>query len=159
MSLHPQSKKLNSLKIELNRLRTSQVVVQRKISKQAKSERRARTRTLIQLGGLVNMIGLTEMFGIVEGDDLQLDIPAQDKAATLLGMLVTLIEQLPPTLSDLQAQAFKQKGIRMFKHYEAKKYRSLALNKSLAKRIEEAELAVKKTVDRKQITVMEKKNS
>jgi hypothetical protein len=129
MSLHPQSKKLSSLKIELNRLRTSQVVVQRKISHQEKSERRARTRTLIQLGGLVNMIGLTEMCGIVEGDDLQLDIPAQDKAATLLGMLVTLIEQLPPTLSFAELESFKRKGIRVMKQHGAKKYHPLALGK------------------------------
>ena len=117
MAIHPTSQTLHSLKTELNRLRTQQVVLERKVSKQQKSERRARTRTLIQLGGLVNMIGLTEMCGIVEGEDLQLDIPAQDKAATLLGMLVTLIEQLPPTLSDEQEKTFKQKGIRALKMY------------------------------------------
>lgn len=117
MAIHPISQTLRSLKVELNRLKTQQIVLERKVSKQQKSERRARTRTLIQLGGLVSMIGLTDMCGIVEGEDLQLDMSAQDKAATLLGMLVTLIEQLPPTLSDEQEKTFKQKGIRALKMY------------------------------------------
>jgi hypothetical protein len=129
MSLHPQSKKLHALKVELNRLRSHQAVIQRRIKKQSKAERRARTRTLIQLGGLVNMIGLTEICAIVEGEDLQLDLIAQDKAATLLGRLVTLTEQLPPAPSIAELASFKQKGIRTFKQYEAKKYRSLALGK------------------------------
>lgn len=115
MAIHPTSQTLRSLKAELNRLRIQQVVLEGKVNKQQKSERRARTRTLIQLGGLVNMIGLTDLCGITEGEDLQLDLSAQDKAATLLGMLVTLIEQLPPTLSNEQEKTFKQKGIRALK--------------------------------------------
>jgi len=117
MAIHPQSQKLRSLKAELNRLRTSQILLERKLNQQQKSERRARTRTLIQIGSLVNMIGLTELCHIVEGEDLQLDPIAHDKAATLLGMLVTLLEQMPPTLSSEQEHAFKQKGIRAFKMY------------------------------------------
>lgn len=123
MTVHPQSKKLNSLKAELNRLRTSQVLLERKVNQQQKSERRARTRTLIQLGGLLSRVGLTEICKINEGEDLQLDPIAQDKAATLLGMLVSMIEQLPPTLSDSQAEAYKRKGIRAFKMFG---YQSLA---------------------------------
>ncbi len=118
---HPQSLKRLSLQVEINRLRTQQVVLEQKIKAQTKSARRARTRTLIQLGGLLNMIGLTDLCGIVEGEDLQLNMPAQNKAALLLGMLVTLIEQLPPTLSNEQENTFKQKGIRTIKmyHYQA----------------------------------------
>lgn len=120
MALPPQTQKLHSLKTELNRLRTTQILLERKVSQQQKSARRARTRTLIQLGGLLTMIGLTEMCGIVEGEDLQLDRTAQDKAATLLGMLVTLFEQLPPILSLEQEQAFQRKGIRALKVHSYK---------------------------------------
>ena len=126
MTLQPQAKKLQSLTVELNRLRTQRVVLQRKIETQTKSERRARTRTLIQMGSLVNMIGLADLCDITEGDDLQLDIESRDKAALLLGMLVTLIEQLPPTPSSHDQERFKQKGINTLKQYEAKKYRNLS---------------------------------
>ena len=126
MTKHPQSQKIKNITTELNRLRTQQVVIERKLSQQTKSERRARTRTLIQMGGLISMIGLADICDITEGDDLQLDIVSRDKAATLLGMLVTLIEQLPPALSSLDLETFKQKGINMLKRYEAKKYRNLS---------------------------------
>jgi hypothetical protein len=126
MTKHPQSQKIKNITTELNRLRTQQVVIERKLSQQTKSERRARTRTLIQMGGLISMIGLADICDITEGDDLQLDIVSRDKAATLLGMLVTLIEQLPPALSSLDLETFKQKGINMLKRHEAKKYRNLS---------------------------------
>ena len=126
MPLPSQSKKLQNLTVELNRLRTQQVVIERKINQQTKSERRARTRTLIQMGSLISMIGLADICDITEGDDLQLDMESRDKAAVLLGMLVTLIEQMPPALSSLDLETFKQKGINMLKRHEAKKYRSLS---------------------------------
>lgn len=123
MPLYTPSRKLQSLTVELNRLRTQQSSLQRKLDKQTKSERRARTRTLIQMGSLINMIGLADICNIVEGDDLQLDMDSRDKAATLLGMLVTLLEQLPPALSPEHLGRFKQKGIKTFKQYEAKNCR------------------------------------
>jgi hypothetical protein len=126
MTKHPQSQKIKNITTELNRLRTQQVVIERKLSQQTKSERRARTRTLIQMGGLISMIGLADICDITEGDDLQLDIVSRDKAAILLGMLVTLIEQMPPALSSLDLETFKQKGINMLKRHEAKKYRLLS---------------------------------
>ena len=56
---------------------------------QNNTQRRARTRTLIQMGGLLNMVGLPQLCGIAEGDDLQLDLDNQDKAATLLVYLIS----------------------------------------------------------------------
>ncbi len=124
---HQQSKRLQNLTIEINRLRTQHIVLQNKIKAQTKSERRARTRTLIQMGAMINMIGLADICDITEGDDLQLDIASRDKAATLLGILVTVLEQLPPTLSITDLAAFKQKGIKILKQHEAKKYRPLGI--------------------------------
>lgn len=121
---HPLTQKHHTLTVKINRLRSQQMVIQNKLLLQSKADRRARTRTLIQIGSLVNMIGLTEMCDIQEGEDLQLDLTAHDKAATLLGILVTLVEQLPPTLSSEEAQAFRQKGIDTFKFYTAKKERN-----------------------------------
>ena len=125
MNQKPSLHKLKSIATELNRLRTQQVVLERKVAQQSKSERRARTRTLIQMGSLINMRGLADLCGITEGDDLQLDMESRDKAAILLGMLGTLVEQLPPALSSSEIEAFKQKGIRIFKQHETKKYRDL----------------------------------
>ena len=53
------------------------------------------------------MIGLSELCGIHEGDDLQPDSEAMDKAAILLGMLVALKEELPPTLTQEELNRFK----------------------------------------------------
>ena len=125
MNQKPSLHKLKSIATELNRLRTQQVVLQRKVAQQSKSERRARTRTLIQMGSLINMMGLADLCDITEGDDLQLDMDSRDKAATLLGMLGNLIERLPPALSVAELEAFKQKGIKIFKQHEAKKLRNL----------------------------------
>lgn len=125
MTQKSPSRKLKSITTELNRLRTQQVVLQRKVAQQSKSERRARTRTLIQMGSLINMMGLADLCDITEGDDLQLDMDSRDKAATLLGMLGNLIERLPPALSVAELEAFKQKGIKIFKQHEAKKLRNL----------------------------------
>jgi len=119
--IHHLTQEHNSLKVRINRLRSQKMMIQNKLILQSKAERKARTRTLIQLGALVNMTGLTEMCDIVAGEDLQLDLTAQDKAATLLGILVTLVEQMPPALSLEQKQIFKQKGIQSFKFYQAKK--------------------------------------
>ena len=61
-----------------------------KASKKADSERRARTRSLIQLGGLVNVSGLSDFFDITLGDDLQGELVGNHKAARLLGALLEL---------------------------------------------------------------------
>ena len=92
------------------------------------TQRKARTRTLIQIGGLLNMVGLPQLCGINEGDDLQLDLENQDKAATLLGMLAHVNENLLKSPHPLETNSsileeFKQCGIRMMKDHEAKKSR------------------------------------
>jgi hypothetical protein len=70
----------------LNR-KTSQVsVINYKMAKADSIDRKARTRTLIQLGSLVSLSGLTSLLHIQEGEDLQYDLEARDKAAMLLGV-------------------------------------------------------------------------
>lgn len=67
----------------LNRLRALRHTLQHKLDLSSRSERKARTRTLIQLGGLVHKCGLTERFGIALGEDLQLEVNSRDKAKRL----------------------------------------------------------------------------
>lgn len=113
--------KLNRLQARKAQLDNQQRVVDN-------TDRRARTRTLIQMGGLLNMIGLPQLCGITDGDDLQKDPLNHDKAATLLGMLVHLNEKLleSPHLFEADAgilEEFKQRGVRMMKEHEIKKAR------------------------------------
>ena len=61
-----------------------------KANKKSDSERRARTRSLIQLGGLVNVSGISDFFDITLGDDLQGELVGNHKAARLLGALLEL---------------------------------------------------------------------
>jgi Conjugal transfer protein TraD len=111
------------LQVKLNRLQAQKAALENKIKAKKIGSRKARTRNLIQLGGLINMVALPNLCGINDGDDLQLDIEASDKAAVLLGMLVHLENSLPPTLSDQLISSFKQKGIRMIKNQAANKTR------------------------------------
>jgi hypothetical protein len=113
---------------KLNRLQAKKVLLDTHQRAFETTDRRARTRTLIQMGGLLNMIGLPQLCGIADGDDLQKDSHSQDKAATLLGMLVHLNEKLSesPHLFEANAgilEGFKQRGIRMMKEHEIKKAR------------------------------------
>jgi hypothetical protein len=109
------SSRIQGIQSTLNRLHARKAKLKIQQDKRSKSHRRARTRTLIQMGGLLHMIGLSELCGIHEGEDLQLDSEAMDKAAILLGMLVALKEELPPTLIPEQISTYKQKGIRCMK--------------------------------------------
>ena len=54
-------------------------------------ERKARTRTLIQIGGLVDKSGLLNLLDIELGEDMEQYIPSLNKAATLLGFLISAI--------------------------------------------------------------------
>jgi hypothetical protein len=112
--------KLNRLKSLKSRLHNVQNI-------KNNTQRRARTRTLIQMGGILNMVGLPQLCGINEGDDLQLDLENQDKAATLLGMLARLNESLFNTqnieIDNDMLDDFKQCGIRMLKDYVVQKNR------------------------------------
>jgi hypothetical protein len=80
---------------------------------QEKSQRKARTRTLIQMGGLLELSPLLAICNINLGDDLQLDHP--DKSATLLGILLHLSEQMPESISNDDLETFKNKGINFLK--------------------------------------------
>ena len=122
-----QLQKLRELMTKLNRLQSLKAQLNTKQAGFVNSDRRARTRTLIQMGGLLNMIGLPQLCGIADGDDLQQDLESQDKAATLLGMLVHLNEKLSITtlaLDSSELEGFKQRGIRLMKDHEIKKIRA-----------------------------------
>ena len=107
--------KIDTLQVQLNRLQSKKALLQNRLKQALKSERKARTRTLIQMGGLVTMIGLSDLCDIREGEDLQLDINALDKAAVLLGILEETLSSLPSTLSEPDLERFKQIGIRRLK--------------------------------------------
>jgi hypothetical protein len=111
--------KLDALRITLNRLQAQKARLQTGILSASKRERRARTRTLIQLGGLLQLLGLPALCGIREGEDLQLDNKAMDKAAILLGMLITLHEGLPEALDEERKKNFQGKGKRLIKSHQA----------------------------------------
>ena len=111
------------IQVKINRLKSQKAVLENKLQATSKSLRKARTRTLIQMGGLINMLNLPSICGINEGEDLQTDFEASDKAAVLLGMLAHLEDSLPPTLSDQVIAQFKQKGIRVIKNHTAQKTR------------------------------------
>ena len=122
----PRLQKLHDLMTKLNRLQSLKTQLSTRQKTFSNTDRRARTRTLIQMGGLLNMIGLPQLCGISDGDDLQQDLENQDKAATLLGMLVHLNEKLSLTtlaLDSTELDGFKQRGIRLLKDHEAKKAR------------------------------------
>ncbi len=89
----------------LNRLQSLKAQLNKKQKTYDNTDRRARTRTLIQMGGLLNMIGIPQLCGIEDGDDLQQDLQNQDKAATLLGMLVHLNETLSTTVVTLDSNS------------------------------------------------------
>lgn len=97
----------------LNR-KTSQVsALNYKMAKADSIDRKARTRTLIQLGSLVSLSGLTSILHIQEGEDLQFDMEAKDKAAMLLGAISEIMESDSPSLS--RQEKWKDKGIRLLK--------------------------------------------
>ena len=109
----------------LNRLQSLKAQLHKRQDAFDNTNRRARTRTLIQMGGLLNIIGLPQLCGISDGDDLQLDLENQDKAATLLGMLIHINETLSTTdvTLGISLERFKQRGIRLLKDHDIKKTR------------------------------------
>ncbi len=113
---------VKAIDIKLNRLRAQKNALEFRQKNDNKQLRMKRTRTLIQTGGLLSVAGLLERFSITLGDDLQSDPDNHDKAATLLGVFVSLIEQLPLEFSDTELEALKNKGIRAMKMHEAKEH-------------------------------------
>ena len=107
-SLQNISKKYSNIEVQLNRLLSQKASIQHKLKIKNKSERKARTRTLIQLGGILSLTPLLDICDIHLGDDLQLSY--QDKADFLLGVLHTLCEHLPDTLSPSDLSHFQNIG-------------------------------------------------
>ncbi|CAO5675656.1 MAG: hypothetical protein HEEMFOPI_00271 [Holosporales bacterium] len=101
-------KKINDLELKKNSIKTSQ-------SNVSKSERKKRTRTLIQAGALLNMMGFFDVCDIKEGDDLELDIESKDQAAVLICMLETLKITILNYLETQDLENFKNIGIRVLK--------------------------------------------
>lgn len=104
---------LKQVKIEINRLRSKKAALELKMKKSENKKRKLRTRTLIQLGGLLDLTPLISICGIELGDDLQIE--HQDKAAILLGILITAATQLPDTISDEELSQFKRLGASFLK--------------------------------------------
>lgn len=117
----PAKHHTQTLQIKLNRLHSKKSFLDHQLKKASTSYRRARTRTLIQMGALLNLTDLPTLLGIEEGDDLQHDIHTMDKAAMLLGMILSLREHIPSTFSRQDLEFFKKIGIR---HMKSKKFSS-----------------------------------
>ena len=102
------SKKYSNIEVQLNRLLAQKASIQHKLKIKNKSERKARTRTLIQLGGILSLTPLLDICDIHLGDDLQLS--HQDNADLLLGIIHTLCEHLPDNLSPSDLSHFQNIG-------------------------------------------------
>lgn len=93
--------------IELNRLYAQQSSQRTKQELSENSFRKARTRTLIQIGSLCKLAGLLDLFNIEEGEDLQIHLLSKDKAAALLGFIISNIEKIddiePATFNKLKS--------------------------------------------------------
>lgn len=92
-----------------------------KLTKVFSDERRARTRTLIQAGGLLNLSGLFEICGIETGEDLQLDVNGMNKAATLAGILLETLQNIPPSPNPIQLEEWRRSGESFLKQTSANK--------------------------------------
>jgi hypothetical protein len=112
---YPKNSKITDLQKKINDLELKKNSIKSLQSNISKSERKKRTRTLIQAGALLNMMGYFEICDIIEGDDLEIDIESKDKASILIGMLETLKNTLPHSLSMDEKERFKNIGIRVLK--------------------------------------------
>lgn len=106
---------IKKLEFKKNRLTNKLNSLNHRTKSSNNASRNKRTRTLIQVGGLVRLAGLLDICDIQEGDDLQVDISERDKAATLLGIFITCVENFKDELSHQHLEHFKAKGIRAFK--------------------------------------------
>ena len=107
-SLQNISKKYSNIEVQLNRLLSQKASLQHKLKIKNKSERKSRTRTLIQLGGILSLTPLLDICDIHLGDDLQ--ISHQDKADILLGILSFLLENFPNDISSSDLTHFQNFG-------------------------------------------------
>ena len=107
-SLQNISNKYSNIEVQLNRLLSQKASIQHKLKIKNKSERKARTRTLIQLGGILSLTPLLDICDIHLGDDLQ--ISHQDNADLLLGILSSLLDNFPDNLSNTDLSHFQNIG-------------------------------------------------
>lgn len=110
-----KNSKIIDLQKKINDLERTKNVIQNQQFTLSQSDRKKRTRTLIQAGALLNMIGFFDLADIQEGDDLEMDMEHKDKAAILIGMLESFKTSIPPILSDEEKDKFKNIGIRVLK--------------------------------------------
>ena len=103
-SIQNLSKKHANIEVQLNRLLAQKASLQNKLKIKNKTERKARTRTLIQLGGLLSLTPILDICNIHLGEDLQL--LHQDKADMLLGILSSLANQLSANISPSELSHF-----------------------------------------------------
>ena len=101
-------KRYSNIEVQLNRLLSQKAILQNKLKRHNKTERKARTRTLIQLGGLLSLTPILEICNINLGEDLQLS--SQDKADTLLGILSSLFDSLSDNFDGSDLDHFKNIG-------------------------------------------------
>lgn len=107
----------------MNRLMAQGAALARQEKRRLHTQRKARTRTLIQVGGLVKVAGLLEAFGIEEGMELQLSLEGQERASRLLGWLIESAEGLlGRKLRPEELQGWKDTGQRTLKTHQARKY-------------------------------------
>ncbi len=92
------------------------------MQKRSTQSRKLRTRTLIQAGGILSLSGLLEQCDIMEGEDLQNDLEAHEKAATLLGILINASETLLQNNDTQQMESFRNLGMTKMKQAAAKYY-------------------------------------
>jgi hypothetical protein len=119
------STKLSSIDAKINLLKAKAAAINTRLNAYNNNHRKARTRTLIQLGGIISLTNLVAICDINQGDDLQIDIESQDKAAILLGLLVELNESLPESFTCEQLNFYQNKGIQYMKNHDIKKSRSI----------------------------------
>lgn len=109
------NQKIETLQNRINDLESKKQIIQNAQFVVSKSDRKKRTRTLIQVGALLKMLGFFELCDIVEGDDLEKDQNAKNHTAVLIGILESLKSELSPFLSDAEKEHFKNIGIRVLK--------------------------------------------
>jgi hypothetical protein len=109
---------LEKITAKLNRLKSEKAALENKAKQHTKKDRMRRTRTLIQMGGLLSLVNIPKYFDIEKGDDLQTDLEKRDQSMMLLGLLLTVSEQMPASYSESRKLEFKQKGIRFMKQHQ-----------------------------------------
>lgn len=114
-------KTLRESDAKINRLKAQKASLETKIKDKKKTERMSRTRTLIQLGGLLSLTPIPQRFDLQLGDDLQLDLDKKDQSLMLLGLLITVSEQLPQAFSDEKKLELKLKAQHFMNHYASSK--------------------------------------